>query len=320
MNFKKLIIQTFYPDDYYKLNNYETICNNLEYYKKKDIECQKDISKLSQELSNEQKIKKNIITLKNDLEEENDALREEKSILHFEKLNYLNKFTEIEQKYKKLQNKYQDLKNISKDLTPIDIFCDKYDYPKVPNKVYKNKRWFLDKEIRVSLNQLITPNAYEVIKVRKDLELNALDIYDKADKIGDFVAEKIKWTLDNKIHGKRDFYTYPEEVLKLGKEDCESHSFLVSSIDTDFGVAYGFYNKDGFKYSDKGTGHAFNVFIKNNNLYILETTGSNAQIHWYNPQEKSEKYHIYFIVTPKFTYDMDKDYRVEFGYLVNSMV
>ena len=62
-----------------------------------------------------------------------------------------------------------------------------------------------------------------------------------------------------------------------------------------FGIAY------GFKEEPKGNryGHAFNVFIYNNYLYILDTVTNSAHIELFKP---NSKYTIHYIITEKNTY------------------
>lgn len=211
---------------------------------------------------------------------------------------------------KQLLDYLQKKLEITPELTDVDLYCrERYDL--VDNKAYKNKRKVFGKYVTVFLNELITPNAYEVLKVKKDLNLKDKDIYDKAVIIGNKIAYLLKWTSDKDMHNSNDFYTFPNEDLVIRKTDCEGHAFTVASFDRNISVAYGFYNEKGYSGDSRGVGHAFNVFIWNDSLYILETTGNVAQIHKYNPKDDKEQYNIRFIVTPTRTYQLE--YGVEFG-------
>lgn len=64
------------------------------------------------------------------------------------------------------------------------------------------------------------------------------------------------------------------------------------SAHPEIGGAWGFY---------KGGGHAFNVFVYENRLYVLETTGSRAEILEY---EKQSDYVIHYIITRDNTYQL----------------
>ena len=213
---------------------------------------------------------------------------------------------------KQLLHYLQKKLKITPDLTDVDLYC-RSRYTETENKAYLNKRKVFGKYITVYLNELITPNSYEILRVKKDLKLENEDIYDRARLIGNKIAISLKWTSDKDMQDSNDFYLFPNETLKLKKADCEDHSFCTASFDRNISVAYGFYNKKGYRGYDRGTGHAFNTFIWNNSLYILETTGNVAKIHKYEPKKLTEQYHICFIVTPTKTYNLDGT--VEFGRL-----
>lgn len=213
----------------------------------------------------------------------------------------------------KVNNEIEELKGPK--LSQIDEFCSK-NYKVIKNKVYKQKRKFQDKEIQVFLNQLITPNAFEVLKVKKTLKLNS-DRYNNIKEITDKVAKITTWTSDDTLHNMIDFYNYPEETLVIKLADCECISNTITSfLHKEVGTGYGFYNPKGYSEKDKGIGHAFNVFEWHDRLYIAEGTGNKAQLHMYEPSNPKEKYHLLYIITKEYTYKCT-DENIEFGYLVN---
>jgi len=74
---------------------------------------------------------------------------------------------------------------------------------------------------------------------------------------------------------------------------------MASLFPDKLGVCYGFFGS---------TGHAFNCFVENNELFVLETTGNKANVSKYSEQDK---YKIYYIITKKGTYAINKG--VHFG-------
>lgn len=181
--------------------------------------------------------------------------------------------------------------NEKSEETELDKYCHEH-FEEVPNSNYKSKRDVKSKPISVMINQFIVPNQFEVQKLRKKIPKGETTIQD-ATNIGTKVSKLLTWTDDKNLATSGDYYLYPEETIVLTKADCEDHSFLVSSLNTEIGVAYGFYNKT--------IGHAFNVFVDNNKLYILETTGDMTEIY---EADKQDKYIIHFILTPTKTYSV----------------
>lgn len=225
--------------------------------------------------------------------------------------------------YKKLillnDAKYNDeIKELKKPkLSEIDKWLSA-NYKIVPNKVYQNKRQFDGKIINVFLNQLITPDAFEVLKFKKTLKLDS-DDYNNVKEATDKIAKHTTWTGDDTLYNMVDFYNYPEEVLVIKLADCECIANTITSLlHKKIGTGYGFYNPNGYKtLKDKDNGgHAFNVFIWSNELYIAEGTGTRAVLHRYEPNNPKEKYHLLYVITKDYTYKCT-DENIEFGYLVN---
>jgi hypothetical protein len=85
---------------------------------------------------------------------------------------------------------------------------------------------------------------------------------------------------------------------------CEDHAYVCASLMPEtLGVAYGFVNlPDGSSF-----GHAFNVFINNNKLWLLDTVENYA----ITKDVSKHYYSINYIVTNKGTYVVDD--KVKFG-------
>jgi len=279
MNVKQIIIDFLYPG---LLDELDTYKNNVSYYK--------------QLISlNDKQYTKDIITFS----EENEHLLDKISLLN-------NNISELKE-----QNEYL----LDSVVSEIDNWLSEK-YKIIPNKVYKNKRKFDGKIINVFLNQLITPDAFEVLKFKKKLKLNS-DDYNNVKEATDKVAKHTTWTGDDTLYNMVDFYNYPEEVLVIKLADCECIANTITSLfHKKIGTGYGFYNHKGYSETDKGLGHAFNVFVWNNDLYIAEGTGTRAVLHRYNPTDKNEQYHLLFVITKDYTYKCT-DENIEFGYLVN---
>ena len=161
----------------------------------------------------------------------------------------------------------EQIQEMSKSfLTPIDDFLAE-NYQEVSKFAYNNKRRYNGKQFPVYPNEMITPDSYYAVALRKELSPLSYNIKDRALDIGRRIDRAIRWVSDEDTTGMPDFYHYIAESIIDGRSDCESHCFAVSSIDPDnFGIAFGNTQKD-----NKGTWHAWNVFVYNNELWVLET-------------------------------------------------
>lgn len=249
----------------------------------------------------------NVFRLKEILEE-NETLDSENSILNNQNIALVQENEKYKEEFDKLDEEINKLNDeiVALQESSLDIFCQGK-YTKIDNKAYTNKREVFGVEIDVFLNELITPNAFEVVKVRRKLISDNQKLQDKALIVGNYISENFLWKSDSSMFKEEDFYIYPNEALKIKLCDCEDHSYTVASIEPEIGVAYGFYYPNT-KTSKTKTGHAFNVFVLNDKLYILETTGDRGEII---PYEGNNKYDINFIVTKNNTYMLDGS--VEFG-------
>lgn len=184
---------------------------------------------------------------------------------------------------------------------PLDDFCEDM-YIKVDKFAYKNKMEHKGKAISVYPNEMIQPELFEVVNARSKIK-EPDSRYMWYENVGRYVSN-FKWTDDKDTYGVPDRYEYPNKAIIHKEVDCEGHSAVVSSLEPEIGIAYGYYIQDKkTKY-----GHAFNVFVCDEQLYILETTGTKAEIYKYpNP-----KYDIHWIFTQNSTYQC-KARPVQFG-------
>ena len=175
-------------------------------------------------------------------------------------------------------------------------------YKTVKNIAYKGKT-----EYPIYLNQLITPNAFEVLKFKKGI--NVINDYTRVAKQGDKLAKHTTWVDEGKLYPNKDRYLYPEETLTTHKRkcDCEDVSAVMTSLNPKItGQCWGFMKNGSTKF-----GHSFPAFLYNNKLYIVETTGNAVKIVPF----ESTKYEVHFIVTQDYTYRLR--YGVTFGKLAN---
>lgn len=203
----------------------------------------------------------------------------------------------------------QELKDLiekeTKDvLSPIDRFLSE-NYREVVKFAYRNKRRYAGIKYAVYPNEMITPNSYKVILAKREVgNVDNLNMRDLALKVGRYVDRRTKWVSDEDTTGMEDFYHYAQETLISREADCESHTFVVASMFPElFGVAFGNTQRD-----KKGTWHAFNVFVHNNELWVLETNsvlnfpnGGNTWVRKY----KDSKYYINEIFTLNKTFELD---------------
>lgn len=176
-------------------------------------------------------------------------------------------------------------------------------YPVIPMIAYKNKRGFGGKYYTTFLNEMITPNAFEVLKLFRAIR-EQQDVYSWCLNAGTIISKKIKYMPDYQQTTKEDYYLLPSEIIASGRGDCEDFAFLVASGNPDnVAVAYGFYEIDGKKF-----GHAFNIFFYAGTMFILELTGGTTAII---PYTDTSGYSINYIITKNRCYVVDDS--VAFG-------
>ena len=181
--------------------------------------------------------------------------------------------------------------------TDLEKFCkDLYVQREI---AYTNKRYIDGKPITEFLRNFITPEACMVVKERKVIPKNNNKVLWYSN-VGNHIAQVITWTSDQSISGKLDYYFYPWETLITKIDDCEGHAYLVSSLEPEIAVAYGFR-----LIGDDWCGHAFNLFIADNELYILDTVSNNAEIYKFS-EVKDIDYKLNYIITKNFCFIVDR--------------
>lgn len=207
----------------------------------------------------------------------------------------------LEGSYKTLLDKnsalQQELDALNKP-TALDLYCQSHFKP-IEMPAYRQKRHIKGKYYSIALNELITPDSFEVKKFFKGL-VQGKSLWADVKMIGAKTARYLKWTDDKNLDTSGDYYLYPNESIALVNTDCEDHSFVNASAHPEIGIAWGIFNRT--------TGHAFNVFIDEGKLYILETTGDMAEVFEYTPKCG---YDIYFIITREKAYEVKKG--ISFG-------
>lgn len=198
--------------------------------------------------------------------------------------------------------------------SPIDNYLSKQ-YKVIPNIAYKNKRFVsikqksktLSGEVIVYLNQLITPDNYEVRRFFSDI--NGDDLYQQVVNAGDKLAKHTTWVDEMKLYDTSDFYLYPEETLTFMRKstDCEDVSYTMASSNAKYiAVCYGYYHNGDNKF-----GHAYPIVLYKDKLYIVETTGNTVETSSFD----DKRYETFFIITKEKTYQIKAG--VRFGVLAS---
>jgi hypothetical protein len=191
-----------------------------------------------------------------------------------------------------LQDKIDNYKE--KSVYPIDKYL-KAHYTVIPNIAYQQKRKVEKTFYSIYLNELITPNAYEVIRFKAPLN-KIKDKYDKMFALGNKLAKHTTWVDEQKLYETGDYYFFPNETLTGGRAitDCDDVSAAMASFEPEISAfCFGYYNDGVNKF-----GHAFPVFLYEGQLYIIETTGKAAEVVSF----KDSRYDVVFIVTQFNTY------------------
>jgi signal peptidase I len=194
----------------------------------------------------------------------------------------------LEEENKALKEQNQALYRASVPL--IEEWCSHH-YPKISNIAYKQKRDIKGIYYSTYLNEYITPNAWEVQNIKRKLDMTG-NIANTARIIGNYIASRLTWTSDENLATSGDYYLFPAEILTYRKGDCEDHAFTVASLNPEIGVAYGFL---------ENMGHAFNVFVFADRLFVLDTVGNEGDIIEYKP---GQNYTIHFIITKNSTFQL----------------
>ncbi len=202
-------------------------------------------------------------------------------------------------------NGYLDkLRSIFGLVVDEDSMLDTYlkaNYKQIPNFAYTQKRKVMGLSYPIYLNELVTPGSWKVKNLMRGLPLSD-QIFARVRSIGNEIATLIEWTDDKNLDTSGDYYLYPSETLTLQWGDCEDHAFvLMSCLPGDCAGAWGMY---------KGKGHAFNVFVSGNELWVADTTGNEVILLKYTDQTE---YKINYIITQKYSYQLDGG--IQFGEL-----
>ncbi len=188
----------------------------------------------------------------------------------------------------------------TKENSPIDAYMESK-YSIIANIAYQQKRKIGTEYYSVYLNQMITPESFEVLKFKQPFIKMLDDKYAFNFNIGNALAKHTTWVDEQKLYDTGDYYLYPEETLTgmRKKCDCEDVSYVMASFDhTNTAVCYGMYNS-----GDEKFGHAYPCFLHEGQLYIAETTGTSVNIVKFTDY----RYNTYFIITK------DKTYKVKSG-------
>lgn len=194
-----------------------------------------------------------------------------------------------------------DLTNQLSSDTPLEVYC-KDNFQIAKKFAYKDKSFYKDKGISMYPNELITPDQYLVVKERaKVRQSSSKKIW--YENVGRHVTNTKKWVADSKNSKWQDRYNLANESLVSPEIDCEDHSAIVASIEPEIGIAFG---KAG------NTWHAFNVFVYEGVLFVLETNNTinrnEFKVLCYDRQTHYKIHHIY---TQNYTFVIDDS--VQFG-------
>ena len=188
----------------------------------------------------------------------------------------------------------------------IDSWCI-VKYTKIPNIAYKDKSKINNKYYSVFINELITPDAYEVLNLKQQCKKES-NRYTQIKRYGDKIALLCTWTDDKNLDKSGDMYLTPSQFLALKKGDCEDHAVTFGSMDEEVGLCWGFYYPETTSKPNNKFGHAFNCFVYEGKLYIVDTVGNECEIEEYTGQGH---YTINYIITKNHTYVVDGS--VDFG-------
>lgn len=193
----------------------------------------------------------------------------------------------------------------------IDRFYNKM---RVPKFIYGMKRRIKGYNPMISPNEMITPNSGIVQWIISE-ELGGDQ---SVLSVGEWICENTRWAKDTNY---KDYYQFPFETLAMKKGDCEDLAFLAASLCPELSVVFGTVN-----FGNGPVGHAWNEFIHEGEVWILDTVGSVPIILPYKDAEITYSYESHWVFTEKSTYDLgyldfwDEKYdipeRPDFGWLL----
>jgi hypothetical protein len=188
---------------------------------------------------------------------------------------------------------------------PIDAHLEKL-FDKTAPIAYQQKRQINKTYYSIYLNELFTPQAYEVLKFKRP-HASKKDLSEKMLALANKVAKHTTWIDEQKLYNTGDYYYFPAETLTGGNKttDCDDVSFAIASFEPEFcAVVFGMFNDGKQRF-----GHAYPIFLYENKLYILEATGTAAELIPFN----DSRYESHIIITQRETYRAK--YGLNFGTL-----
>jgi hypothetical protein len=256
-----------------------------------------------------------------DIYEQLDYVRGERDIFSIENkqlLEELNNERAIsENKEKVIEDKQRIIEGLSiRNTIPVDDWLSRQ-FVSIPNFAYKQKRQVTIKQDRkktetsgtysVFLNELITPDAFEVLKYKKQFDASNRYLF-YSNVAQKFTTDNI-WVSEPDLYKTGDIYLQPSEVLTfmLNTLDCDDCAHLLVSLMPKYAASV-----LGFFIDDNGNeyGHAYPIFLdEDDNVWIVETTGATGEIIPFNDKH----YRHHFIYTKDKTYQIRND--IQFGYL-----
>lgn len=180
-------------------------------------------------------------------------------------------------------------------ISNIDKWCQDRFKERSPI-AYKYKRAINGEYYSIFVNQLITPDAFEVQKFKQPYMSLFDDKYKFFFAVGDALAERTTWVDERKIYEMKDYYFYPEETLTGQRKacDCDDVTAVMASIDHEnAAMCWGFHDNGIKRY-----GHAFPIFLHENVAYVIETIGNKSNLVKLDYKE----YDPYIIFTKNHTY------------------
>lgn len=170
----------------------------IDYFNKKDIE-----------ITN---LKKSVIDLQSELSIKDKMIAEAKAIID----KTSDALSISEKKILELLTAINLLK--VQKTSKIDLYCQE-NFKKIPMIAYAQKRDIKGKKYSIALNELITPDSYEVIKLMKGISRSD-NLNQDAKNVGNKIAKYLTWDSDNNLDSSGDYYLYPNESIARKKCDC----------------------------------------------------------------------------------------------------
>lgn len=204
----------------------------------------------------------------------------------------------------------------SSTITPIDKWLSSR-YTQIENIAYKQKRQVTIKQDKkkteisgsysVYLNEMITPDAFEVLKYKEQFK-RTKGLYKFYEAVAKKFTDDNIWVDEADLYKSSDVYLLPSEVFTFAikKVDCEDCANALVSLNAEYAAnIYGFLTVNGKRF-----GHSYPMFIdEQDRAFIVETTGNNGEILQFD--DSNYEHHI--IITKNCTYRVREG--VNFGYL-----